>query len=139
MKDWHVGQKIVCINVGEVNGIIPPQVKQHLVLGDIYTIREIMMYEYRYGELILLAFYLKGIIAIPTPLESKNRPNIKEYAFWSGRFKPLEEIEKEKPTGEMNFLLNPCDAGDNDIEKRKFKERKRVKKKELVPVDMKGK
>jgi hypothetical protein len=84
MSDWYVGQKVVCVNAQPISGVRNRFVDKHLREGRIYKIREILLFGFlsdnKRDE--RLAFRLEGIV--PEPIEGT------EYAFFHGRFRPME-------------------------------------------------
>ena len=90
MRDWHVGQKIVCVNAQPIDGVRNRFVDEYLREGKVYKIRKILGFNYRFGEKSeeRLAFRLEGIV--PYLIEGV------EYAFFHGRFKPLEDQDDDE-------------------------------------------
>jgi hypothetical protein len=90
MRDWYVGQKIVCVNAQPIGGVINRFVEAYLREGKIYRIRKILGFNYRFGNKIeeKIAFRLEGIV--PYLIEGT------EYAFFHGRFKPLENHDLDQ-------------------------------------------
>src|SRR5579863_2434483 len=89
MRDWYVGQKIVCVNAGPIAGLRNRFVDRHLVEGKVYKIRQILVFKFISGNKSeeRLAFRLKGIVP--------HLINGTEYAFFHGRFRPLDPDEDE--------------------------------------------
>jgi len=90
MGDWYVGQKIVCINVEPLDGgVVEPEIQRHLKVGDVYAIRQIVDFPYLHLKKrdVRVGFRLAGIKPVSKIVDGK----LTEYAFWSERFKPLEE------------------------------------------------
>jgi hypothetical protein len=85
MRDWYVGQKIVCVNAQPIDGVINRFVDQYLLEGKVYKIRKIIGFNFRFSERSeeRLAFRLEGIV--PYLIDGI------EYAFFHGRFKPMED------------------------------------------------
>jgi hypothetical protein len=98
MRDWYVGQKIVCVNAGPIAGLTNRFVDQHLVEGKIYRIREILVFRFISGSKIeeRLAFRLKGIVP--------HLINGTEYAFFHGRFRPFEPGDNDEDIDISVFL-----------------------------------
>ena len=88
MRDWYVGQKIVCVNAQPIDGIRNRFVDEYLVEDKVYRIRKILGFNYRFadGSEERLAFRLEGIV--PYLIDGI------EYAFFHGRFKPLEDHDE---------------------------------------------
>jgi hypothetical protein len=84
MRDWYVGQKIVCVNAQPISGLRNRFVDEHLIEGKIYIIRQILAFKFMSGNKSRerLAFKLVGIVP--------HLINGIEYAFFHGRFRPLE-------------------------------------------------
>jgi hypothetical protein len=84
MRDWYVGQKIVCVDAQPIGGLRNRFVDQHLREGKIYKIRHILVFRFMSGDKReeRLAFRLEGIV--PHLIKGT------EYAFFHGRFRPLE-------------------------------------------------
>ena len=89
MRDWYVGQKIVCVNAQPIGGLRNRFVDEYLVEGKVYTIRQILVFKFISGNNCgeRLAFRLDGIVP--------HLINGIEYAFFHGRFRPLEPSEDE--------------------------------------------
>ncbi|HEY1863297.1 MAG TPA: hypothetical protein VGG77_06310 [Roseiarcus sp.] len=89
MRDWYVGQKIVCVNAGPIAGLRNRFVDQHLAEGKVYKIRQILVFKFISGNKSeeRLAFRLKGIVP--------HLINGTEYAFFHGRFRPLDPGDDE--------------------------------------------
>lgn len=90
MSDWFVGQKIVCVNVEPLDGgVLEPEVTKHLKVGKVYVIREILDFPFTHKDQrdIRLAFRLGGIKCVSRLTHGK----LWEYAFWEGRFQPLQD------------------------------------------------
>jgi hypothetical protein len=116
MQDWYVGQRIACINDQPIGGVVNRFVNQHLREGQIYIIREIVLFKFMRGaeSQQKLAFRLEGIV-----------PHLilgTEYAFFHGRFRPLEDGEdKEINISVFLDILREINEGgapflDEDIE-----------------------
>lgn len=90
MRDWHVGQKIVCVNAQPIDGIRNRFVDEYLTEGKVYRIRKIVPFSFRFSDRSeeRLAFRLEGIV--PYLIEGI------EYAFFHGRFKPLEDQDEDQ-------------------------------------------
>jgi hypothetical protein len=84
MRDWYVGQKIVCVNAQPIDGVRNRFVDEYLKEGRIYRIRKILPFNFKVGDKSeeKLAFRLEGIV--PYLIDGI------EYAFFHGRFKPLD-------------------------------------------------
>jgi hypothetical protein len=99
MRDWFVGQKIVCVNAQPIDGVRNRFVDEYLKEGKIYKIRKIIGFNFKFpqkGE-ERLAFRLEGIV--PYLIDGI------EYAFFNGRFKPLED-EDEDHEIDISIFLN---------------------------------
>lgn len=98
MGDWHVGQKIVCVNAQPIGGVRNRFVDEHLREGRIYKIREILLFGFishnKRDE--RLAFRLEGIV--PPLIEGT------EYAFFHGRFRPMEAGDEDEDVDISVFL-----------------------------------
>src|SRR5579871_6821588 len=89
MRDWYVGQKIVCVNAQPIGGLRNRFVDEYLVEGKVYKIRQILVFKFISGNEVgeRLAFRLEGIVP--------HLINGIEYAFFHGRFRPLEPSDYE--------------------------------------------
>jgi hypothetical protein len=91
MRDWYVGQKIVCVNAQPISGLRNRNrfVDEHLIEGKVYIIRQILAFKFMSGNKFSerLAFRLEGIVP--------HLINGTEYAFFHGRFRPLEPGDDE--------------------------------------------
>ena len=99
MRDWHVGQKIVCVNAQPIDGVRNRFVDEHLREGKVYIIRKILGFNFRFSERSeeRLAFRLEGIV--PYLIDGV------EYAFFHGRFKPLEDHGEDQEV-DISIFLN---------------------------------
>ena len=90
MHDWYVGQKIVCVNAQPIDGVINRFVDQYLREGKVYKIRKILGFNFRFSGKSeeRIAFRLEGIV--PYLIDGI------EYAFFNGRFKPLESQDEDQ-------------------------------------------
>jgi hypothetical protein len=121
MRDWYVGQKVVCVNAQPIDGVRNRFVDEYLREGKIYVIREIVEFTYRFPDRSeqRLAFRLEGIV--PYLIGGL------EYAFFSGRFEPLED-QDENHQIDISIFLKALDQvnqglfalGDEEI--REFEE-----------------
>jgi hypothetical protein len=98
MRDWYVGQKIVCVNAQPIDGIRNRFVDEYLEEGKVYKIRKILPFNFRFAERSeeRLAFRLEGII--PYLIDGI------EYAFFHGRFKPFEDHDEDLKVDISIFL-----------------------------------
>jgi hypothetical protein len=98
MRDWYVGQKIVCVNAQPIDGVRNRFVDEHLREGKVYKIRKIVGFNFRFSERSeeRLAFRLEGIV--PYLIDGI------EYAFFHGRFKPLEDQDEDHKIDISVFL-----------------------------------
>jgi hypothetical protein len=98
MRDWYVGQKIVCVNAQPIDGIRNRFVDEYLKEGKVYKIRKILPFNFRFAERSeeRLAFRLEGII--PYLIDGI------EYAFFHGRFKPFEDQDEDLKVDISIFL-----------------------------------
>ena len=138
MRNWYLGQKIVCVNIDAIPPTLTPpnEVVKYLNVGHIYEIRDIGNYHYFDGP--RLAFKLKDIVC-----EYKFVNDLgevlgegKEYMFWERRFRPLDEIENfEKLIKSVDKWIDPILEEEN-IEEDQFKKLKPIKtpKREKVHV-----
>jgi len=98
MRDWYVGQKIVCLNAQPIGGLRNRFVDAHLREGKVYKIRQILVFRFvschKRDE--RLAFRLEGIF--PHLIDGV------EYAFFHGRFRPLEPGDEEEDISISIFL-----------------------------------
>ena len=99
MRDWYVGQKIVCVNAQPIDGVRNRFVDEYLCEGKMYKIRKILGFNFRFSERSeeRLAFRLEGIV--PYLIEGI------EYAFFNGRFKPLEDQDEDQEI-DISIFLN---------------------------------
>jgi hypothetical protein len=98
MRDWYVGQKIVCINAQPIGGVVNRFIDEYLREGRIYKIRQIVEFNFKVADKReeKLAFRLQGIV--PYLIQGA------EYAFYSGRFRPLEEQRRSQEADISIFL-----------------------------------
>ena len=98
MRDWYVGQKIVCVNAQPIDGVRNRFVDEYLREGKVYRIRKIVGFNYKFADRSeeRLAFRLEGIV--PYLREGV------EYAFFHGRFKPLEDQDEDQEIDISIFL-----------------------------------
>ena len=98
MRDWYVGQKIVCVNAQPIDGVRNRFVDEYLREGKVYVIRKILGFNFRFSERSeeRLAFRLEGIV--PYLIEGI------EYAFFHGRFKALEDQGEDQDIDISIFL-----------------------------------
>jgi hypothetical protein len=98
MRDWYVGQKIVCVNAQPIDGVRNRFVDEYLCEGKVYIIRKILGFNFRFSERReeRLAFRLEGIV--PYLIDGI------EYAFFHGRFKPLEDQDEDQEIDISIFL-----------------------------------
>jgi hypothetical protein len=98
MRDWYVGQKIVCLNAQPIGGLRNRFVDEHLREGKVYKIRQILVFRFISCHKLdeRLAFRLEGIV--PHLIDGV------EYAFFHGRFKPLEPGDEEEDISISIFL-----------------------------------
>jgi hypothetical protein len=122
MKDWHEGQKIVCINATVPIAMQGPKwsgsmfISKYLKVGQVYTIQEIAMIKYNdIGTDI--GFLLAGINTQYTYYGMPTTDVFGEeyYHFWHGRFKPLEEEEKIEKLDISIFLGLLNDVNDGKV------------------------
>ena len=98
MRDWYVGQKIVCVNAQPISGLRNRFVDEHLIEGKVYKIRQILAFKFMSGNKFSerLAFRLDGIVP--------HLINGIEYAFFHGRFRPLEPSDEDEDISISVFL-----------------------------------
>jgi hypothetical protein len=98
MRDWYVGQKIVCVNAQPIDGVRNRFVDEYLREGKIYRIRKILGFSFRFAEKSeeRLAFRLEGVV--PYLIDGI------EYAFFHGRFKALEDQDDDEEIDISIFL-----------------------------------
>ncbi len=98
MRDWYVGQKVVCVDAQPIGGLRNRFVDQHLREGKVYKIRQILVFKFMSGNKCeeRLAFRLEGIVP--------HLINGTEYAFFHGRFKPLEPGDEDEDIDISIFL-----------------------------------
>jgi hypothetical protein len=99
MRDWYVGQKIVCVNAQPIDGVRNRFVDEYLCEGKVYIIRKILGFNFRFSERSeeRIAFRLEGIV--PYLIDGI------EYAFFHGRFKPLEDQDEDQEI-DISIFLN---------------------------------
>jgi len=90
MRDWYVGQRIICVNAQPIDGVRNRFVDEYLREGRVYRIRKILGFNYKFTDRSeeRLAFRLEGIV--PYLIDGI------EYAFFHGRFKPLEDQDEDQ-------------------------------------------
>ena len=98
MRDWYVGQNIVCVNAQPIEGVRNRFVDEYLREGKVYKIRKILGFSYKFVDRSeqRLAFRLEGIV--PYLIGGI------EYAFFHGRFKPLEHHDEDQQIDISIFL-----------------------------------
>src|ERR1700759_3216116 len=98
MSDWHVGQKIVCVNAQPIDGVRNRFVDEYLRDGKVYVIRKIIGFNFRFSERSeeRLAFRLEGVV--PYLIDGI------EYAFFHGRFKALDDQDDDEEIDISIFL-----------------------------------
>jgi hypothetical protein len=98
MRDWYVGQKVVCVDAKPIGGLRNRFVDQHLREGKVYKIRQILVFKFISGNKCeeRLAFRLEGIVP--------HLINGTEYAFFHGRFRPLEPGDEDEDIDISIFL-----------------------------------
>lgn len=89
MKDWHIGQLVVCVDLGYPD--FKWKKESILKVGQIYTIRGIREYFEHLG------LYLEEVIA---PIDSSG----KEMAIWDELFRPCKETNIDVF---KSILVNP--------------------------------
>jgi hypothetical protein len=99
MRDWYVGQKIVCVNAQPIDGVRNRFVEKFLDEGKTYKIRKILAFSFKFAEKSeeRLAFRLEGIV--PYLIDGI------EYAFFHGRFKPLQDQDDDQEV-DISIFLN---------------------------------
>jgi hypothetical protein len=107
MRDWFVGQKIVCVNAQPIDGVRNRFVDEYLKESKIYKIRKIIGFNFKFPQKSdfkfpqkseeRLAFRLEGIV--PYLIDGI------EYAFFHGRFKPLEDQDEDREI-DISIFLN---------------------------------
>jgi hypothetical protein len=99
MRDWYVGQKIVCVNAQPIDGVRNRFVEKFLDEGKTYKIRKILAFNFKFVEKSeeRLAFRLEGIV--PNLIDGI------EYAFFHGRFKPLQDQDDDQEV-DISIFLN---------------------------------
>jgi hypothetical protein len=99
MRDWYVGQKIVCVNAQPIDGVRNRFVDEYLREGKIYKIRKIIGFNFKFPAKNeeRLAFRLDGVV--PYLIGGI------EYAFFHGRFKPLEDQDEDQEV-DISIFLN---------------------------------
>ena len=98
MRDWYVGQKIVCVNAQPIDGLRSRFVEEYLREGKVYKIRKILAFNFRNHDKSQerLAFRLEGIV--PHLIDGI------EYTFFHGRFKPFEDQDDDEEIDISIFL-----------------------------------
>src|SRR6202044_705078 len=99
MRDWYVGQEIVCVNAQPIDGVRNRFVDEYLREGKIYKIRKIIGFNFKFPAKSeeRLAFRLDGVV--PYLIDGI------EYAFFHGRFKPLEDQDEDQDI-DISIFLN---------------------------------
>ena len=99
MRDWFVGQKIVCVNAQPIDGVRNRFVDEYLREGKIYKIRKLVGFNFKFPQKSeeRFAFRLEGIV--PYLIDGI------EYAFFYGRFKPLEDHDEDQEI-DISIFLN---------------------------------
>jgi hypothetical protein len=123
MRDWYVGQKIVCVNAQPIGGLRNRFVDEHLEQGKVYKIRQILVFRFMSGDKWdeRLAFRLEGIV--PHLIQGT------EYAFFHGRFRPLEPGDEDEDIDISIFLDDLCKVNSGLIQ---FEDEEAF---ELEPID----
>lgn len=138
MKDWYVGQKIVCIDDqlranAKRNMLGVDFILKYLRVGKIYTINSISIVKYDTHTAEQVAFLLEGI---DTNYSNNNWPSIdkfgeRDYHFVSSRFRPLEDDVDKIDISLFQGLLDDVNSGKvrfdddtfrEDVVKRRVKE-----------------
>lgn len=98
MRDWYVGQKIVCVNAQPIGGVRNRFVDEYLREGKVYKIRQILVFGFLSSNKLdeRLAFRLQGVV--PHLIKGA------EYAFFHGRFKHLEPGDEDEDISISVFL-----------------------------------
>ena len=98
MRDWYVGQKIVCVNAQPIGGLRNRFVDEYLREGKVYKIRQILVFGFLSSHKLdeRLAFRLEGVVP--------HLINGTEYAFFHGRFKPFEPGDEDEDISISVFL-----------------------------------
>jgi hypothetical protein len=93
MRDWYVGQKIVCVNAQPIGGLRNRFVDEYLKEGKVYRIRQILVFGFLSSNKLdqRLAFRLEGVV--PHLISGV------EYAFFHGRFRPMESGDEDEDGG----------------------------------------
>ena len=99
MRDWYVGQQIVCVKAQPIDGVRNRFVDEYLREGKIYKIRKIIGFNFKVPAKSeeRLAFRLDGVV--PYLIGGI------EYAFFNGRFKPLEDQDEDQEV-DISIFLN---------------------------------
>ena len=98
MRDWYVGQKIVCVNAQPIDGLRNRFVDEYLREGKVYKIRQILVFGFLSSNKLdeRLAFRLEGVV--PHLIKGA------EYAFFHGRFRPMEPGHEDEDISISVFL-----------------------------------
>jgi hypothetical protein len=98
MRDWYVGQKIVCVNAQPIDGVRNRFVDEYLKEGNVYKIRRILPFSFRFADRSeeRIAFRLEGIV--PYLIDGI------EYAFFHGRFNPIQDQDDDEQIDISVFL-----------------------------------
>lgn len=98
MRDWYVGQKIICVNAQPIAGLRNRFVDEHLIEGKVYKIRQILVFKFISSKKPdeRLAFRLAGVVP--------HLINGTEYAFFHGRFRPFEPGDEDENIDISIFL-----------------------------------
>jgi hypothetical protein len=99
MRDFYVGQKIVCVNAQPIDGVRNRFVDEYLKEGKVYKIRRILPFNFRFADRSeeRVAFRLEGIV--PYLIDGI------EYAFFHGRFNPLQDEDDDQEI-DISIFLN---------------------------------
>lgn len=112
MRDWYVGQKIVCVNAQPIGGLKNCFVDEYLKEGKVYRIRQILVFGFLSSNKLdqRLAFRLEGVV--PHLISGV------EYAFFHGRFRPMELGDEDEEISISIFLDGLCEVNSGLIQFR---------------------
>lgn len=96
--DWHIGQKVVCVDASRTSG--RPLNEGGLCLGKVYTIREIKLPPEYNG----VGFLLEEIINPKQEYTSPIGVCIKEASYRVARFRPV--VEDKTQFGLLTSILD---------------------------------
>ncbi len=103
MSNFHVGQKVVCINTDSIKGDLLIPVSRWLIKGNSYIIRWIGEFAYEPWRQFGIGVRLEGIVREPDGIWD-------DLPFSARRFRPV--IERETSIEIFACMLTPADKVD---------------------------